>query len=78
MAEYGYQQQSDFFVASKSLVLKEPTLVDFGSALGKITNVENCVTEEPKSKPAVNETTCYAPTKTLLSTEPRPPKHSGG
>ena len=78
VAEYGYQQQSDFFVASKSLVLKEPTLVDFGSAIGKRTNVEKFVTEEPKPKPAVNGTTCYAPTKTILSTEPRPPKHSGG
>ena len=79
-----YQQQSDFFIASKSLVLKEPTLVDFGSATGRKTKVEKC--EEPKPKPAMNGTSCYtpsyvpnyAPTKTTMSTEPRPPKHSGG
>ena len=81
----GYQQDSDFFVASKSLVLRDPTLVDFGSATGRKTKVEKC--EETKTKPAVNGgTSCYtptyvqnyAPTKTIMSTEPRPPKHSGG
>ena len=84
VAEYGYQQQSDFFIASKALVLREPTLVDFGSATGKKTKVEKC--EEPKPKPVMNGTSCYTPsyvpnykpTKTTMSTEPRPPKHFGG
>lgn len=72
VAEYG----SDFFVASKALMLKEPTLVDFGSATGKRAKVNECDTEEPKLKP--NGTTCYTPMKTTLKAEPRPPKHSGG
>ena len=78
VAEFGSQQQSDFFVASKALVLKETTLVDFGCATGKTTRVDKCVTQEPKPKPTVNGTSCYKPTKAIMSTEPRPPKHFGG
>ena len=77
VAEYGSQQQLDYFVASKALILKETTLVDFGCATGKSTCVDRCFKEGPKPKPTVNGS-CYAPTKTIMSTEPRPPKHFGG
>ena len=70
--EYG----SDFFVASEALELKEPTLVDMGSATGKKAEVnEKCFIDDPKIIP---NGTCYAPTKTTMSMKPRPPKHSGG
>lgn len=68
-------QQHDFFVASKALVLEDTALVDFGSATGKRTKVDKCFLEEPKT--TVNGTG-YIPTKTTMSTQPRPPKHSGG
>ena len=76
VAEYGSQQQFDFFVASKALLLKETTLVDLGCATGKTTRVNKCVTEEPKLKPTANGN--YMPTKTIMSPEARPPKHFGG
>lgn len=78
VAEYGSQQQFDFFVASKVLELEETALVDFGCATGKTTRVDSCITQKPKPKLTVNGTSCYMPTKTIMSTEPRPPKHFGG
>ena len=78
VAQYGSQQQSDYFIASKSLVLEETSLVDFGCVTGKTVKVEKYETEH--TKPTINDTrtSCYAPTKTIMSTQPRPPKHYGG
>ena len=96
VAQYGSQQQSDYFIASKSILLQETSLVDFGSATGKTTKVEKYETAHATPTmngtsnytptmngtsnytPTKNETSYYTPTKTIMSTQPRPPKHYGG
>lgn len=76
VATYSSQQQSDFFVASKALMLEETSLVDLGCATGKRAKVERCEVEQ--SPQIGNGSSCYTPTKTTMKTQPRPPKHSGG
>ena len=62
VAEYGTHQQSDFFIASKELELKDTTLLDFGTATGRQASLENlrrdCVKMETETPVPT-----YSPTK---------------
>lgn len=91
VAEYDSYHQSDYFIASKELELKDTSLLDLGQAIGRQTKVEKTCrdyteTETEKcyaptkmhKKQTKTEIPCYAPTKTEMVIPPRPPKHHGG
>ena len=74
VAEYQSYQQTDFFLASKELELRETSRLDCGGTTGQCTQLQKV----HDNRTETNHTQCYQPTKTEMVIPPRPPKHHGG